>query len=418
MKKCLFGLVIILTVSIIAILPAKGYAKWVLCGDSGCRSWGSEGAFIGVLDEASGTYESPLRLAMLTQPEISVELKYTESTIAASGQNGVEKSIVGSDVLGDPVNIVALSSRRTCERARKALADGNPTMALDLLNPVLQEDPGDMEARQLAVKAAETHVDNLLKSMGAQEALLWLEKKIDDKPYLESLRLRIPELDTLAVVDVVLVYADKKTVWAEDTILNEFKQLLARYPRSAEVPIVAARSLKGKIEGKVGPYVPLWLYEQALKRGADSEKQHIFSYCLEFFGKYRIIRGNRDTDTAHRIVGKYFESEGLQWADRALDEEESPSSLNHAWYILEKNKDPRTEDPYYKRLLQITYAYENRKEEADAALQVFLKQQDVSRQKHIIAVHRRWLKPRNPGSIPYRLVEQNLAELEARWSSP
>jgi len=33
MKKYLFGLVIILTLSIIAILPAKGYAKWVLYDD-------------------------------------------------------------------------------------------------------------------------------------------------------------------------------------------------------------------------------------------------------------------------------------------------------------------------------------------------------------------------------------------------
>ena len=33
MKKYLFGLVIILTLSIIAILPAKGYAKWVLIDD-------------------------------------------------------------------------------------------------------------------------------------------------------------------------------------------------------------------------------------------------------------------------------------------------------------------------------------------------------------------------------------------------
>jgi len=33
MKKYLFGLVIILTLSIIAILPAKGYARWVLIDD-------------------------------------------------------------------------------------------------------------------------------------------------------------------------------------------------------------------------------------------------------------------------------------------------------------------------------------------------------------------------------------------------
>ena len=33
MKKYLFGLVIILTLSIIAILPAKGYARWVLYDD-------------------------------------------------------------------------------------------------------------------------------------------------------------------------------------------------------------------------------------------------------------------------------------------------------------------------------------------------------------------------------------------------
>ena len=67
MKKYLFGLVIILTLSIIAILPAKGYAKWVLYDDF------DDGIISDVLwDQYSFPIDS-LKCAAGTEPKISVE---------------------------------------------------------------------------------------------------------------------------------------------------------------------------------------------------------------------------------------------------------------------------------------------------------------------------------------------------------
>ena len=296
--------------------------------------------------------------------------------------------------------------KRAFKEARKALEDGKPIIALQVLEPILKEEPGNLEISKYASKAAEDYIDYLLDTKSAQEALNWLRKELDHKPYLESLRSRIPKLDTLATIDSILI--------SDESIRTKLlEELVGRYPRDPTVPYTAARGL----EGKIYPYEPLWMYELSLERGADADS-HIYDFCLQLFSyyphRYPVI------EKARHIVIKYFNNAILAWAQKSLDKDESGRVLENAWWILVETNDSRINDPYYQNLYQLTYGYQSR-EEADTALEIFISQKDVLRRKHIIAVHRWVLKPfkeKGIGVSSYRhkdFVERNQGKLNSHW---
>lgn len=299
--------------------------------------------------------------------------------------------------------------KRAFKEARNAIENGKPIIALQVLDPILKEEPGNLEISKYASKAAEDYIDYLLDTQSAQEALNWLRKELDHKPYLESHRSRIPKLDVLATIDFVLI-SDKSI---RTKLLEE---LVGRYPRDPTVPYNAAHVL----EGKIYPYDPLWLYELSLERGSDADS-HIFDFCLQLFAFYR--HTYPVIEKARHIVIKFFNDAGVQWAHRALDEDESGRVLSNAWWMLLETNDSRIKDPYYRSLYQLTYGYYS-KDEADTALQIFISQKGELRRKHIIAVHRWILKPfkeKEIGPWGYRhkdFVERNLEELTMHWGVP
>lgn len=299
--------------------------------------------------------------------------------------------------------------QRAFKDARNAMEDGKPIIALLILDPILKKEPGNIEISRYALKAAEGYIDYLLDTQSAQVALDWLSKELDHKPYLELLRSRIPNLDTLATIDSILISDDSN----KKKLLEE---LIGRYPRDPTVPYTAARGL----EGKIYPYYPLWMYELSLERGADADA-HLYNFCLQLFSYYP------DTypviEKARHIVIKLFYNAGVEWAWKALNEDESIRVLENAWWILVESNDSRIEVPYYRSLYQLTNGYQSR-EEADAALQIFISQKSVLRRKHIIAVHRWILKPfqeKGLGTWSYQhkdFVERNLGKLTINWGVP
>jgi hypothetical protein len=301
------------------------------------------------------------------------------------------------------------SRKRAFKEARNAMENGKPIIALQVLDQILKEEPGNLEISKYASTAAEGYIDYLLDTQSAQEALNWLRKELNHKPYLELLRSRIPKLDTLATIDYVLV-SDKSI---RTKLLEE---LVGRYPRDPTVPYNAAYGL----EGKIYDYDPVWLYELSLERGADADS-HIFDFCLQLFAyyppTYPVI------EKARHIVITYFRNAGVEWAYRALDEDESGRILSNAWWILKEIYDTRIKDAYYQSLYQLTYGYQSR-DEADTALQIFISQNGQLRRKHIIAVHRWVLKPfkeKGVGTWGYQhkdFVESNLEELTTHWGIP
>ncbi len=251
-------------------------------------------------------------------------------------------------------------------------------------------------------------LDQLTQTQGAGAALDWLRKQLDQNPELEPLRAEIPTLDAMATADSIIQGNPDSRSMAQTV-----DALLSRYSKSQDVPLVLARLLEGKVRPAA---YPLELYRIAIERGADPRNTRILELSV------RLFRSSwpGHLEIAHDLLQRYFNSEALVWARRALDEEESGAALDNAWTILRREKDPIVDDPYYKCLRRLLLGYEN-ENEADQDLGMFQKVTDARRQKHILAVHRWILKPlEEKGVITFGyshedLAARNLAKLEALW---
>jgi len=258
-----------------------------------------------------------------------------------------------------------------------------------------------------ALEAGRKRLDQLLQAQGAAAALEWLRKALERSPELEPLRARIPTLDAAATADVI-IHRDLNSQ-DMDSIVQE---LLARYPKDPAVPLTVAR----RIEGKVYPYYPVVLYRAAIERGANARDPHILDFCLGLFSHY----WPGQVETAHNLIRDHLQKEGLAWAQRAVEREESGAVLDNAWFILRRMQDPRISDPYYRSVYQLVHGYNN-EPEADQALSLFLGLSDKARRKQVLGVHRWVLKPleekgvNTSGYSHKDLAQLNLARLEAAW---
>jgi hypothetical protein len=225
---------------------------------------------------------------------------------------------------------------------------------------------------------------------------------------LEPLGSEIPRLDALATADSVA--AGERDPEAAAAAMND---LLTRYPRSAEVPLTAARAM----EGKVYPYYPLKLYQAAIQRGGSASDRHVFDFCIGLFSRY----WPGQVEIAHTLLAQHYEQDSHEWARRALDEAQSGTVLDNAWRILQRSNDERLNEPYYKAIYRVTTGYHDTTE-AEEDLRVFQEIHDAKRQRHILAVHRWVLMPYDQKQVSgfgYQhqdLTQRNLAELTKLWT--
>jgi class 3 adenylate cyclase len=271
--------------------------------------------------------------------------------------------------------------------------------------------PGAKIKPEAALEAARKQVESLRQSQGAAVALDFLRKGLDRSPELEPLRSQVPDLDAQATAESIL-----QGSMEFDAMDSAVAALLARYPKSANVPLKLARSL----EGKVYPTsYPLRIYKAAIERGANPHDRHIFELCIRLFSSHY----PGQVETAHGLLQRHFSSEAQAWARRAIDVEESGVVFENAWNILRDRKDASVDNPLYRALYRLTYGYPD-EEAADQDLAVFQQVKDRNQQAHILAMYRWVLKPleeKGVSSSGYShndLAERNLARLESIWKKP
>ena len=267
------------------------------------------------------------------------------------------------------------------------------------------------QTEDATLEAGRKQLEQLRQSQSAAIALEWLRKRLEQNTELEPLRAEIPRLDALATGETIVQLHPQY-----DEMDSNVTALLARYPKSSEVPLLLARTLKGKVEPA---WYPLSLYREAISRGADPRDRQIFELSIQLFSR----AWPSQLDTAHDLLRQHFGNEALSWAQRAIDSEESGVTFRNAWRILRERNDSSVNDPYYKALERLTYGYED-DPEADHDLAVFQQVTGRARQDHILQMYRWVLKPleeKGVGSFSYShrdLAERNLAKLRETWNRP
>jgi class 3 adenylate cyclase len=241
--------------------------------------------------------------------------------------------LVANPFKADPV---ALAVRESAAR----MARGECLSALEVLDVELKTKPGDARLVEASLKAAEAHLDFLLRERDKAEALEWIQKAIEQRPTLEPLRKRIPPLD--ADVTVHRLYEKKRHT---DDMWAGIRDLLKKYPKDPDVPVI----IKKILEKWFIPEAGLWLLEEAVKRGKDPADPAIQDTLAHVFTDNL---PEEDAKYAHEFARKHCDALRLPWAKKALDEGSGNALLN-AFVVLEEKKDPAATDPYYRALRSV-----------------------------------------------------------------
>ncbi len=249
-------------------------------------------------------------------------------------------------------------------------------------------------------------LDELARSQGAAAALEWLNKRLEQDPGLEPLRKEIPPLEAKAAGDHIV----QKSLRGEE-MAAVVDKLLAKYSTSTSVPSVLARSL----EGNVTPdFYPVHLYKVAIERGADPRDPHILEFCLVLLERH----WPGWLDETHEVLQRYFDTEAVTWARRTTDQTDSGVALVNAWRILDRHKDPRIDDPFYRAVFRATQGYEN-EAEAKVDLDLFRQVTDRRRQLQILSIYHWVFSPdKAVTSFSYShkdLARRNMETLESLW---
>jgi class 3 adenylate cyclase len=227
---------------------------------------------------------------------------------------------------------------RAIAESKARMARGEHLSALEVLDVELKAKPGEGRLVETALKAAEGHLEFLLREREKKEALAWLRKAIEQRPTIEPLRKRVPALDAEVTAREVLA-----TRRHQDQVVTELRALIDRYPTDPDVPYIAKRVL----EERFIPEYCLYFYEEAIQRGKGKydKDAHIFQILT------RIFAGGPPAEHkyAHELARKHFDAERTAWARKTLDEGTTMAVLN-AWAILEEKKDIAIEDPFNQAL--------------------------------------------------------------------
>ena len=190
-------------------------------------------------------------------------------------------------------------------RAGVLMSKGENVTALEVLHTRLQDDPGSYGLREMAIKAANSEIDRRAK-IDAEDALDWLEGQLEDRPYLEPLRKRIPTLGVIVLIEEM----DSGKIrggWRADKIW-EFVQA---HPDDADAPYIAA-GLIGRTR-IVDASLPF--YEEAIRRGHVAGPE-VWDDCREAFEKN--TPDEWAVSAAIKLCRASFPAEIDKWTEAAL----------------------------------------------------------------------------------------------------
>lgn len=247
------------------------------------------------------------------------------------------------------LGLPSLHVQQSTSAARQLIAKGQGREALDVLEAELAKNPDQPTLRRAAVDAAETHLNKLLIEGQKQAAFDWLTEVLAAKPYLESLRHRLPAVEADAEISRLVSVPGN-----DQKIADKAGKLLAKYPQDPDVPFVMAETQRRA--GLVKNAIPL--YKRALQNGHAVDPA-IFEACALMFTRYY---GAFAVD-ARELAAKHFPKERVDWARQALTDIAPKSSADravyivlNAWDILIDTKDPLTQDTFNRHLVAIARA--------------------------------------------------------------
>ena len=218
------------------------------------------------------------------------------------------------------------SRKSSAVRQADALAaKGEWASALYVVDQTLQRDPLDSEFRDKAIDFSGHYVDSLAADK-PEEAQQWLEQQLKEKPYLEPLRKRLPELEARVLATKMVRGEIHESIgW------DQVREMVWKNKTDPEVPYQMARIL----EKRFIPEALIWLYEKSFELGAHRDDLHPWELCEKIFGRDM----PEETRGAHEFAAKYYPTQMAAWP-KATIEKGSGFDLINAWYELDSNHDP------------------------------------------------------------------------------
>jgi class 3 adenylate cyclase len=297
--------------------------------------------------------------------------------------------------------IMTMRGDAALEQARELVARGERLTALTVLDARLKQEPGNLPARQLAQETAQAHLDILLKKEDQSEALAWLQEQVASRPYLESLKRQLPMLESKVVMEALI---SGKKYARQDQIYDTARELVAKYPESAEAPFLIADIMSRRfIEESV-----LWLYEEGIKRGHPVEPR-VWEACVDAFEDN--LPNSHYVETAQRLAKAHFDAQRTQWARKALNEGSIYSLLN-ALAILEEKQDPAAQEPFVRHLRDLAMG-----QRMETVVTALLSEKDAARGRRATALAQEVAKMSEP-ELPEQVQTLQTAtaeKLTATW---
>lgn len=238
------------------------------------------------------------------------------------------------------------SERQAVQRIESLLALGDTAPALRHLDELLAERAHEPEIRTLGLQAARQHLAHL-QERGEDPAAMrdWLRERMAEHSHLEPLRPDYIALHSRVELTAAFDSGRGNVFW------QTFRDLLERYPESAEVPLIAAdiqRRNRQIVETR------LWPYQVLIERTgypADETLQAdilaVATTTLE-----RNLPASGYAQRAHELLQAGPEAELVNWTEQAFANG-SGAALANSLEILTRRDDPRAEAPVYQALHQL-----------------------------------------------------------------
>ncbi|MBE7462695.1 MAG: serine/threonine protein kinase [Planctomycetes bacterium] len=224
-------------------------------------------------------------------------------------------------------------------KAENLLAQNQPSLALEVLERRIAEDPENAELRACAVTAARKHLDAIEAQQGKSEALNWLGGQLREKSYLNPLAARFAVLDTEIALETMLASSDRSST----SLRDRAGELLRRYPKPYEVPCAAARIL----ERLHVPESVLWLYREAFKRGLPAGDAHAFEIAAKALANNR--PESDDGKYVQEFVKEFYPRKRVEWAALEVESAHGLLFLN-ACAVLKDAVHPKRNDAVLQAL--------------------------------------------------------------------
>jgi class 3 adenylate cyclase len=307
---------------------------------------------------------------------------------------------------------------RALADAGRLTADRQHRAAIETLEPHILRNPADDRLRNAALHAAEGYLEAISREQGLDAALDWMRKTVEAKPYLERLRRRAPVLEMRHVCEQIL--EGKLRAHGRDWALH-IREVLKRYDQEAEICFLAAEMMQKRFIVEA----TLYLYDEAIRRGADPKDRRIFDACV------RTLETNTPADAkaAHELLRAHFQTERVAWARGALDAgpESSPRDENYdrlsLWilnsaHILREAGDGRIDEPYYAALADLAA-----RRRIHEACEVLAAEADPARGRRALALAERALDLHEAGRVKLPMVaveplREAFARLREKWAGP